>query len=189
MILMHHFLRCHSHRVPAGWWVPVLRWLRRLTQTNNANQMKLKKLLTVGLCSVFALMTIGTTPARAEEEKEGKEEATKIPDTVEGIFKAIHEHHMALAEIVKTKKLAAVHVQAFAIRDLANALPAKVAADKKKSVEGTAKNITKLAGDLDESGDASDQAKTEANLKKMDGMIKVLETQCGQMAMPMPEKK
>ena len=151
--------------------------------------MKLKKLLTVGLCSVFALMTLGTTPARAAEEKEGKEEATKIPDTVEGIFKAIHEHHMALAETVKGKKLAAVHVHAFAIRDLANALPAKVAADKKKAVEGTAKNITKLAGDLDESGDASDQAKTEANLKKMDGMIKVLEMQCGQMAMPMPEKK
>jgi hypothetical protein len=58
--------------------------------------MKIKKLLTVGLCSVFALMTIGTTPARAEEEKEGKEETTKIPDTVESIFKAIHEHHMAL---------------------------------------------------------------------------------------------
>jgi hypothetical protein len=151
--------------------------------------MKLKKLLTVGLCSVFALMTIGTTPARAEEEKEGKEEATKIPATVDGIFKAIHEHHMALAETVKSKKLADVHHHAFAIRDLANALPDKVAADKKKAVEGTAKNITKLAGDLDESGDANDQAKTEANLKKMDGLIKVLETQCGQMAMPMPEKK
>jgi GH25 family lysozyme M1 (1,4-beta-N-acetylmuramidase) len=90
---------------------------------------------------------------------------------------------------VKGKKLAAVHVQAFAIRDLTNALPAKVAAEKKKAVEGTAKNITKLAGDLDESGDASDQPKTEANLKKMDGLIKVLEMQAGQMAMPMPEKK
>lgn len=151
--------------------------------------MKLKKLLTVGLCSVFALMAVGITTARAAEEKHEKSEPMKIPDTVEGIFKAIHEHHMELAETVKAKKLADVHHHAFAIRDLANALPAKVAADKKKAVEGTAKNITKLAGDLDESGDASDQAKTEANLKKMDGLIKVLEMQCGQMAMPMPEKK
>ena len=151
--------------------------------------MKIKKLLTVGLCSVFALITLGTTPARAAEEKEGKEETTKIPDTVEGIFKAIHQHHMELAETVKTKMLANVHRHAFAMRDLANALPAKVAADKKKAVEGTAKNITKLAGDLDVSGDANDQPKTEANLKKMDGLIKVLETQCGQMTMPMPAKK
>ena len=60
-----------------------------------------------------------------------------------------------------------------------NALPAKAAADKMKQVEGTVKNIAKLAGDLDESGDAKDQAKTEANLKKLDGLIKVLETQFG----------
>lgn len=148
--------------------------------------MKLKSLFTVGICSVFALMSATTLPARAEEEKAEK---TMIPETVEGICKAIHEHHMELAATVKSKKLADVHHHAFAIRDLANALPAKAAADKKKAVEGTAKNISKLASDLDESGDANDQAKTEANLKKMDGMIKVLEKQVGSATMPMPEKK
>ena len=44
--------------------------------------MKFKKIFTVGLCSVFALMTATTIPARAEEEKEEK---TVIPDTVEAI--------------------------------------------------------------------------------------------------------
>lgn len=151
--------------------------------------MKLKKLLTVGLCSGFALMTIGTTPARAADEKHEKGEKMVIPDTVEGICKAIHDHNMELAATVKSKKLAEVHLHAFAIRDLANALPAKAAADKKKAVEGTAKNITTVAGALDESGDANDQAKTEANLKKMDGLIKVLDTQVGQKPMMMPEKK
>ena len=130
----------------------------------------------MGLCAAIGLMSLGATRAFADEEKETK---TKIPDTVEDIFKAIHTNHMELAETVKNKKLADVHHHAFAIRDLANALPAKAAADKKKQVEGTAKNITKLAGDLDESGDANDQAKTEANLKKLDGLIKVLETQFG----------
>ena len=96
---------------------------------------------------------------------------------------------MELTATVKGKKLAEVHHHAFAIRDLANALPAKAAADKKKAVEGTAKNITKLAGELDESGDAGDQAKTEANLKKMDGLLTVLDTQMGQKPMEMPEKK
>jgi uncharacterized protein YcnI len=103
----------------------------------------------------------------------------KIPDTVDGIFKAIEDHHHKLAETVKNKKLADVHHIAFAIRDLAKALPAKAAADKKKQVEGTVNNLAKLADDLDESGDANEQGKTEANLKKLDGLLKVLETQFG----------
>ena len=131
----------------------------------------------MGLCAAIGLMSLGANRAFADEEK--AEAKMKIPDTTEGIFKAIHEHHMELAETVKNKKLADVHHHAFAIRDLANALPAKAAADKMKQVEGTVKNIAKLAGDLDESGDANDQAKTEANLKKLDGLIKVLETQFG----------
>ena len=131
----------------------------------------------MGLCAAIGLMSLGATRAFAEEEK--AEAKMKIPDTTEGIFKAIHEHHLELAATVKNKKLADVHHHAFAIRDLANALTAKAAADKKKQVEGTTKNITKLASDLDESGDANDQAKTEANLKKLDGLIKVLETQFG----------
>lgn len=153
--------------------------------------MKLKKLLTVGLCSVFAMSTVGTFTARAAEEKEGKEERIKIPETVDAIFNAIHEHHMELAATVKSKKLADVHVHAFAIRDLANALPAKATADKRKAAEGTVKNIAALATALDESGDANDQTKTEANLKKMDGLLKMLEIQFGQkpMTMPMPENK
>ncbi len=80
---------------------------------------------TIGLVNVAAFAAEHQMPA----DKEGK---TKIPDTVEGIFKAIHEHHMELAGVVKNKKLAEVHHHAFAIRDLANALPAKAAADKKK---------------------------------------------------------
>ena len=139
--------------------------------------MKIQKLLAMGLCAAIGLTTLTMTPRASAAEKDEKEEATKIPDTVEGIWKEIHEHHMELAEVVKGKVLKDVHVHAFAIRDLANALPAKAAADKKTRVEGTAKNIAKLAGNLDESGDANDQAKTEANLKKLDGLLKMLEGQ------------
>ena len=131
----------------------------------------------MGLCATIGLTTLTMAPRASAADKEEKEEAMKIPNTVEGIWKGIHEHHMELAEVVKSKNLKDVHVHAFAIRDLANALPAKAAADKKARVEGTAKNIAKLAGDLDESGDANDQAKTEANLKKLDGLLKMLKAQ------------
>ncbi len=128
----------------------------------------------MGLCAAIGLMGFTATALAAE-----KEEKVKIPDTAEGIFKAIHEHHTELADTVKNKKLADVHHHAFAIRDLASALPAKAAADKKKQVEGAAKNISKLADDLDKAGDDGKQAETEALLKKLDGVIKVLEAQFG----------
>ena len=89
----------------------------------------------------------------------------------------IHKHHTELADVVKSKKLADVHHHAFAIRDLANGLPAKVAADKKARVEGSVKNIAKLAEDLDKTGDDNNQAATEANLKKLDGVLKALDAQ------------
>ena len=131
----------------------------------------------MGLCAAIGLTSLTMTTRVPAAEKEEKEETMKIPSTVEGIWKGIHEHHMELAEVVQSRNLKDVHVHAFAIRDLANALPAKAAADKKIRAEGTAKNIAKLADDLDESGDANDQAKTEANLKKLDGLLKVLEAQ------------
>ena len=135
----------------------------------------------MGLCAAIGLMSVTATTAFAadKEHKEHGEKKgdTKVPDTAEGILKAIHEKHAELAKTVAAKKLADVHHIAFAIRDLSKALPAKAEADKKAKVEGTVKNIAKLAGDLDKSGDDGDQAKTEANLKKLDGMLKVLSAQ------------
>ena len=139
----------------------------------------------MGLCAAIGLMGITTTRvfAAEHEHKDGEhkeaEGKIKIPDTVEGIFKEIQKHHHELAEVVKGKKLAEVHHHAFAVRDLANALPAKAEAAKKTQVEGTVKNIAKLAADLDKTGDANNQAGTEANLKKLDGILKVLHTQFG----------
>ncbi len=147
--------------------------------------MKTKTLLAMGLCAAIGLLGTQKTFAQ-HEHKEGEhgEHAAaggkiKIPDTVEGIFKEIHKHHHTLADVVKDRKLAEVHHHAFAVRDLANALPAMAAVDKKTQVQGTVKNIAKLAEELDKSGDAGDQAKTEANLKRLDGLLKALDAQFG----------
>lgn len=141
------------------------------TQTN----MKTASLLAMGLCAAIGLM--GLTTTTLADEKGHKDAKTAVPGTAEGILKAIHAKHGELAETVKNKKLADVHHHAFAIRDLAKALPAKAAADKKKQVEGAVKNISKLAEDLDKAGDDGKQAETEALLKKLDGVLKVLESQ------------
>ncbi len=135
--------------------------------------MKSSRILIVGTCAAFAFTGIVSSTAFAEE-KEGAEMKMTIPATIEGIMTEIHTHQGELADVVKAKKLSDVHHHAFAIRDLVAALPDKVTADKKAHVEGSVKNIAKLAGELDESGDANNQALTETTLKKFDAVLMVL---------------
>ncbi len=137
--------------------------------------MKKNKLITLGACAIFALSGFTVPTVSAEEMK--MEEKMVMPETVDGIMDAIHKAHGELADVVKSKKLKDVHVKAFAIRDLAKTLPAKVTADKKARVEGSVKNIAKLAEDLDKTGDDNDQAATESNLKKLDGVLMTLMNQ------------
>jgi hypothetical protein len=149
---------------------------------NNRNEMKtmkLKTLLAMGLCAAIGLTSLQTRVMAQEkkdpaEHQEG-EAKIQIPDTKEGILKEIDRQHTELADTIKAKKLDQVHEHAFAIRDLAKALPAKTGPDMKKMVENAVKKVSQLAEDLDKSGDAGDQVKTEANLKKMDVALKTLE--------------
>jgi hypothetical protein len=141
--------------------------------------MKTKSLLAMGLCAAIGIFGTQSKLAAQEskdhqEHKEGKPKI-QIPDTRAAILKGIDQHHQKLADTVKAKKLSEVHEHAFAIRDLAKALPGKVNSDHKKIVESAVKRVSQLAEDLDKSGDAGDQAKTEANLKKMDAALKALE--------------
>src|SRR5260370_4636828 len=108
--------------------------------------MKIRTLLAMGLCAAIGLAANQT--AFAQEHKEHKEssEKVKIPGTVDGIFKAIHKHHQELADTVKAKKLADVHHHAFAIRDLAQALPAKALPDHQTMVEDAEQKSDQLVG-------------------------------------------
>ena len=135
-----------------------------------------KRTVIIGLLGL-ALGVLALPRLWADEE--GKE-TTKIPATLSDTWKAIHLHHLELHDVVKTKKLDMVHHHAFAVRDLVNALPDKskdLSADKLAKVKANARFVADLAKRLDESGDANDQAATEANLKKWDGILKTLEAQ------------
>src|SRR5258708_7348330 len=150
--------------------------------------MKTKTILAMGLCAAIGLFSTQTKLAAQEtkdhqEHSEG-EKKVQIPGTKEGIVKEIDKQHKELADAVKAKKLSEVHEHAFAIRDLAKALPAKANPDHKKMVENAVKRVSQLAEDLDKSGDAGDQAKTEANLKKMDTAINTLQAHAS-MEQPM----
>jgi rubrerythrin len=133
---------------------------------------------------VIAVLSLGLgfTPllwaAEEHEHQEGK--AEKTPDTVAGIWSEVKEHEVQLGKIIADKKLDKVHEVAFEIRDMVNALPDKskdLPADKLAKVKSNAKFVADLAKRLDESGDANDQAGTEANFKKLQGILKTIEAQ------------
>ena len=128
----------------------------------------------MGLCAAIGLFSHQLAIAQEKAEHAEAHEKIKIPDTLDGIIKDIDKHQKELAATVKAKKLDQVHEHAFAIRDLAKALPAKTGPDMKKMVENAVKRVSQLAEDLDKSGDAGDQAKTESNLKKMETALKTL---------------
>ena len=141
--------------------------------------MKLAKLLAIGACAAFALTTTPAFAAEKDKDKHGEHgkggHAAKVPDTAEGIVAEIHKHHGETAELVKAKNLKAVHPHSDAITELAKALPAKVAADKKAAVESVTKGVIKAADDLHKAADGGDQAKSEGHLKKLDGALAQLD--------------
>jgi hypothetical protein len=145
--------------------------------------MKTKTLLAMGLGVAIGILANRTNTAHAQDKHEHQEgEApgkVTVPDTLDGIWAEIHNHHHELTDTVKAKKLDEVHHHAFAIRDLAKGLPAKVPAEHKKHIENLVKKVSQIAADLDKSGDAGDQAKTETNLKKMDAALKDMEDMAG----------
>ena len=138
-----------------------------------------KRIVVVGLLGL-ALGICRLPMAAAVEEPEHKEGEAKIPDTVGGIWAEVKEHEEELGKTVADKKLDKVHEAAFEIRDLVNALPDKsmdLPADSLAKVTSNARYVADIAKRLDESGDAGDQAATEANFTKLQGLLKTIEAQ------------
>ena len=137
--------------------------------------MKKTALITTLLAFAVGVWLVPSALAAEHEEHEHEGGKMKIPDTATGIFKEIKEHEEELGKIITDKKLDKVHEVAFEIRDLVNALPDKskdLAADKLAKVKSNAKFVASLADRLDKTGDANDQAGTEANFKKLQDLLK-----------------
>ena len=112
--------------------------------------------------------------------EEGAEDKSPIPVTLGGTWQAVLKKQAELQGATASQSLPVIHTLAFRLRDLCNTLPDKsrgLSADKLPRVTGAVKNIAKLAEELDKTGDAKDQIGTEANLKKLDGTLRILASQ------------
>jgi CTP synthase (UTP-ammonia lyase) len=147
----------------------------RIFSKNKSYHMKTTPFIAIGLGCMLGLISPYSGFAQDHAGTAEANEKVSVPDTANGVIKAIEEQPKQLAATVAAKKLAEVHEHAFAMRDLAKALPAKLDSNHKKMVAPAVRRIAQVAEELDSSGDAGDQNATEANLKKMDSALATLE--------------
>jgi hypothetical protein len=140
------------------------------------------QLIAIGLAAGLAFITTAVSAQDKPAPKpapaaggSGHSHFTKIPATVEDIWKEIHKQQEKLIATVEKKDLGEAHDHAFAIRDLAKALPGKLAGGPKTEAEAGAKVITRLAAAIDRSSAARAQKATETNVKKLGEAIQALE--------------
>lgn len=134
----------------------------------------MKTIITLAISAALLALNAPRIVAHENEEHGGHSKAKSVPATAVGIVQEIQKHDMELTSVIKEKKLSGVHEQVFAIRDLAYALPSKVAPQHQSGADAAARKIDKLAAELDKSGDTGDQAATEKRYKKFAAAIQKL---------------
>ncbi|MBI3676999.1 MAG: transporter [Proteobacteria bacterium] len=136
----------------------------------------LNALLAAALLGTTATFSAGVAVA-AEAEA-----STAIPGTSAEIWKAIDGNVAELKGLIAKNTLQTVHQHAYAIRDLVRALPSHspgLSAAALANVSAQVKFVDTLAVRLDASGDANDKAGTEANLAKLENILKTIRAQYG----------
>ncbi len=118
---------------------------------------------------VASAMPDKTASATGHEQHHGHDESVAIPATVDALLAAVDQRVAAIDQAIATGKLAKVHNEAFAARDLLAALPGKVAgldpADA-KALDAAIGRVRQQAGLLDKFGDAGDATQTRAVLAR-----------------------
>jgi len=137
------------------------------------------------LLLLMVLFSLGATSAikaeedpKSEAKQEEKSKKLEIPKTLPAHWSAIQNHQKELHEALAAKKLAGVHLIAFAIRDYVAALPAKSAKlseEKQLTLKKSITRVASLAKLLDEAGDANDSSKVASLVNKLDLELKNIE--------------
>ena len=136
------------------------------------------KRLTITTAAVAAALGFAlSAPVLAHEGHSHGASSIVVPETTEGVLDEIKKQHATLTAAVTGKKLKDVHDLSESMTVLVKALPDKVPADKKTSVQSSTDNMTKLLDTLHHAADDGDQPRAGIELKKLDGAVNNLEKQ------------
>lgn len=102
---------------------------------------------------------------------------TALPDTLEGVWKAIHEHHGELESAVGAKKFKDVQSHAGMLNDLAKKLIELTHPDHKTAVESGVNKIIHVLEELKSSGETGSEVVMKTHFKEFEEALRQLEEQ------------
>ena len=111
-----------------------------------------------------------TTPDHAVEK-------TPLPDTTEGVWKTIHEHHGELQSAVNASQFKDVPAHAGMIGDLAKHLVELTPSDQKAVVESGVNKIAPALDELKSSAETGSETVMKTHFKEFEEALKQLEEQ------------
>ena len=126
----------------------------------------------IGLVTFLSL-----APAAHATASPAAEATVVIPATSAEIWKAIDARMVELRADIGKGALKNVHKHAFAVRDLVRGLPSRssgLSAAAITNVTAQVPFVDTLAARLDQTGDANDKPGTEANLAKLENVLKTI---------------
>ncbi len=122
------------------------------------------------------------THEKGKHQHEEKKVGVIIPETAEALWAEIDKQHKALGDAVAAKKADGLHELAETLEMLVAAIPAKhadLAADKKKRVEGQAKNVARVLDAIHEEGEEGHWDDVSKKLTQFDASLKIIKGQVG----------
>jgi myo-inositol-hexaphosphate 3-phosphohydrolase len=146
--------------------------------------MKIRHLTIAVLAAAFTAAPLQAADEHKHDGKKHDHEEKKVdvtvPDGADALWAEIDAKHKALSEVVASKKMEGLHVAAESVKVLTAAGPAKyadLAPDKKKRVEGQAKNIARVLDDLHEEGEEGHWDNVAKKLPQLEAALKIMKEQ------------
>jgi len=110
----------------------------------------------------------------------GHEVKVEIPATLRALWQGIESQHASLSTAVEKKDAAAAHTAEETLQAYLAAVPEKTADlddAKKQRIDGQAKNLARAYDNVHHAADEADWSKSEKEMKKAAGVMKLLASQ------------
>jgi ABC-type Zn2+ transport system substrate-binding protein/surface adhesin len=115
-----------------------------------------------------------------KHDHEEKKVDVTVPEGADALWAEIDVKRRALNDVVASKKMEGLHVAAESVKILAAAVPAKyadLAPDKRKRVEGQAKNVARVLDELHEEGEEGHWDSVTKKMAQLDAALKIMKEQ------------
>ena len=144
--------------------------------------MKHALIISIVAAAFCAAAVYGAEEHKHESKKHDHQEKKveiKIPESADALWAEVDAKHKVLRDLVSAKKAEGLHETAESIKILTEAAPTKypdLVADKKKRMEGQAKNVARVLDDVHDEGEGGHWDDAAKKLSQLDAALKIMKS-------------